>query len=307
MTYQYQSGAGGGMSEWLLGTIRQNPEGLLLLAAGAVLLMRKTSSSRSYQTKMPGDFGDEITEMHGSGRDFVQHESGRGFAQQVKDTASSFASSASDYAGQAGRTVGEQSQRIASSAQSTLQSSMNSILQEQPLLVAVAGVAAGAAIAAAFPSTAIERQTLGPIGDQLSDAASRVGGQLQEATAKAGEKLKSAVEERGLNADGLKEVVSDAASAFSDTMSGKKDQTSGTQPSGTQMGARKDQMSGTQMSGNQMGGKKDQMSGNQLSGNQTGNQISGKKDQMGGKKDQGPGSGFDSPSLGQPGSTEKNR
>ena len=91
-------------------------------------------------------------------------------------------------------------------------------------MVAVAGVAAGAAIAAAFPTTEIERQTLGPIGDQLSDAASRVGGQLQEATTKAGEKLKSAVEERGLNADGLKEVVSDAASAFGDSMSGNKDQ-----------------------------------------------------------------------------------
>ena len=221
----YQSGAGGsaGMSEWLLGTVRQNPEGLLLLAAGAVLLMRKSSSSKPYQPQTPhfqqsGSFGDDTTEMQASGH---------GFAQQVKETASSFASSASEYAGEAKRTVGAQSQRIASSAQSTLQNSMNRILQEQPLLVAVAGVAAGAAIAAAFPATAIEKQTLGPIGDQLSDAASRVGGQLQEATAKAGEKLKSAVEERGLNADGLKEVVTDAASTFSDSMSGKKDQGSG--------------------------------------------------------------------------------
>ena len=218
MTYQSGNGGSAGMSEWLLGTLRQNPEGLLLLAAGAVLLMRKSSSSRPYQTQMPhfqsnSGFGDET--------------SGRGLAQQVKETASSFASSASEYAGQAGRTVGAQSQRIASSAQSTLQSSVNRIVQDQPLLVAVAGVAAGAAIAAAFPSTAIERQTLGPIGDQLADAASRVGGQLQEATAKAAEKLKSAVDERGLNADGLKEVVTDAASAFSDSMSGKKDQASG--------------------------------------------------------------------------------
>jgi hypothetical protein len=223
MTYQSGAGGGAGMSEWLLGSVRQNPEGLLLLAAGAVLLMRKMPSSRPYQTRTPhlqqsSGFTDPSTEMH---------ESGSGFAQQVKETASSFASSASEYAGQAGRTVGAQSQRIASSAQSTLQSSVNRILQEQPLLVAVAGVAAGAAIAAAFPATAIERQTLGPIGDQLSDAASRVGGQLQEATAKAGEKLKGAVEERGLNADGLKEVVTDAAGAFSDSMSGKKDPSSG--------------------------------------------------------------------------------
>jgi hypothetical protein len=216
----YQSGTGGaGMSDWLLGTVKQNPEGLLLLAAGAVLLMRKSTPSRTYQAETPhfqqsGGFGEAATDMP---------ESGRGFAQQLKETASSVASSASEYAEQAGRKVGTQSQRIASSAQSTLQTSVNRILQEQPLLVAVAGIAAGAAIAAAFPATAIERQTLGPIGDQLSDAASRVGGQLQEATAKAGETLRSAVEERGLNADGLKEVVTDAAGAFSDSMSGKKD------------------------------------------------------------------------------------
>ena len=216
----YQSGAGdAGISEWLLGSVRQNPEGLLLLAAGAVLLMRKNSRAHPYQPRtpdwqQPGGFANASTEMH---------DSGSGFARQVKERASAFASSASDYAGQAGRTVGAQSQRIASSAQSTLQSSMNRILQEQPLLVAVAGLVAGAAIAAAFPATAIERQTLGPIGDQLSDAASRV----QEAATKAGEKLKNAAEERGLNTEGLKEVVTDAASAFSDSMSGKKDPSSG--------------------------------------------------------------------------------
>ena len=38
-----QSGAR--ISDWLLGSARKNPEGLLLLAAGAVLLMRKSSSS----------------------------------------------------------------------------------------------------------------------------------------------------------------------------------------------------------------------------------------------------------------------
>ena len=47
-----------GTSDWLLGAVKQNPEGLLLLAAGACLLLRKTggkalfagqsSSNRSY-------------------------------------------------------------------------------------------------------------------------------------------------------------------------------------------------------------------------------------------------------------------
>jgi len=222
MTQQSAAGSAG-ISEWLLGSVRQNPEGLLLLAAGAVLLMRKSSSpAPTHRTatshfQRSGDFRDTTVEM-----DEAAFEPG--FAQQAKETTSSLASSASEYAGAAGRRVGAQSERIVRSAQSTLQSSMNRILQEQPLLVAVAGLAAGAAIAAAFPATGVEKQTLGPLGDQLSEAASRVGEQLKDATAKAGETLKNAAEERGLNTDGLKEVVTEAAGTFSDTMSGKKNQ-----------------------------------------------------------------------------------
>jgi ElaB/YqjD/DUF883 family membrane-anchored ribosome-binding protein len=151
-------------------------------------------------------------------------ESEPGPAERAKDKAGTFASSASEYAGEARRTVGAQSRRIVGNAQSTLQHSMNRILQEQPLLVALAGLAAGAVIASAFPASRMEKETLGPIGDQLSDAASHVGEQLQEATSKAGERFKSAAEEHGMNADGLKEVVSDAAGAFTDSMSGTKDQ-----------------------------------------------------------------------------------
>jgi hypothetical protein len=50
-----------------------------------------------------------------------------------------------------------------------------------------------------------------------------VGEQLQEATSKVGETLKNAADERGLNTDGLKEVVTEAVGAFSETMGGKKD------------------------------------------------------------------------------------
>ncbi len=224
---RHSSANGSGMSEWLLASVRQNPEGLLLLAAGAVLLMRRGSSSpeRPHERPRAGSvrpyqqscgFYGATTTMDESEPD----EWEPGVAERVREKAGSFASSASEYAGEARRTVGAQSERMVRSAQG----SMSRILQEQPLLIAVAGLAAGAVVASAFSASRMERQTLGPIGDQLSDAASRVGEQLQEATSKAGEKLKSAAEERGMNAEGLKEVVSDAAGAFTDSMSGKKDQ-----------------------------------------------------------------------------------
>jgi hypothetical protein len=120
--------------------------------------------------------------------------------------------------------MGEQSERLVQQAQSTLQGTLNRVLQEQPLVIAVAGIAAGAAMAAAFPATDFEKETLGPIGDQVSDVASRVGEQLKEATAQAGETLKKAADERGLNPDGLKEVASEVAGAFGSSMSGGSDQ-----------------------------------------------------------------------------------
>jgi hypothetical protein len=94
------------------------------------------------------------------------------------------------------------------------------VLQEQPLMIAAAGLAAGAAVAAAFPATQFEKDTLGPVGRQVSEAASRAGGQLKEATVNAADALKNAAGERGLNAEGLKDVASEVANAFSGTLQG---------------------------------------------------------------------------------------
>ena len=204
-------------SDWLIGAFKQNPEGLLLLAAGACLLLRKSSAL----------MGPQVQARSGTSRrsPFSKAVSGAqeyagDVAERTAETVGSVASAASDYASKAGRAVGEQSGRVVQQAQSTLQGTANRILQEQPLAIVLAGLAAGAAVAAAFPATDFEREHLGPIGDQVSDAAHRVGDQLKEATSKAGETLKSAVDERGLNAEGLKEVASEVAGAFSSTVMG---------------------------------------------------------------------------------------
>jgi hypothetical protein len=131
------------------------------------------------------------------------------------------ASSASEYAGQARRVVGERSERIAQNAQSVVQGTMDRVLQDQPLMIAIAGVAAGVAVAAAFPATDFEKQTLGPVGEQVTDAAGRVGDQLKEAAFNASDTLKTVAAERGLNAEGLKDVASEVAQAFGSTMKGE--------------------------------------------------------------------------------------
>jgi hypothetical protein len=236
-----------GTSSWLMGAVKNNPEGLLLLAAGCALLLRSGTSFGSAKTPSPSS-GSLST---GSGRQhahetYGQRQTGSGISESisqaadsardyaadvsktVSDKASTYASAVGEYADDAWR----QSERFVGQARSTVQGTISRVLQEQPLALAVAGLAAGAAVAAAFPATAVERRTLGPAGERLSEAAASAGQQLSQAASKAGEKLMSVAEERGLNTEGLKEVASDVAGAFGSAFSGEQD-SGGSQSSGS--------------------------------------------------------------------------
>ena len=211
----------GNTGEWMLETIKRNPEGLLLLAAGAVLMMRTDSGASSRQStrsdvepgsKTPGKPPSGIVETvaGGAGRTLQEAES---YASTVKsaagdatDAVKSYAASATEYADQVKQKVGEQSDRVIQQAQTMAQR----ILQNQPLALVAAGLAAGAALAAAFPPTDIEKDTLGPAGA----AAGRFGEQIKRATAKAGQTLKATTEERGLHGQGLKEVAEQVVETF---------------------------------------------------------------------------------------------
>ena len=202
--------------EWMLNAIKRNPEGILLLAAGAVLMLRTgAGTSSAAQPSMAADCGQKSEAYSGAVRKTFDAASEA--ARQTVDTATSYASAASDYADKARRTVGKQSERIGRQTQSAA----SSILQNQPLAIVIAGIAAGAAIAAAFPPTDLERDTLGPIGDEMSKAAERLGEQLKEATTKAGETLKTAADQRGLNAEGLKEVAGEVVDTFNSAIKGQ--------------------------------------------------------------------------------------
>jgi len=234
--------------DWLLGTARRNPEALLLLAAGCCLMMRSGSSSSRAASR--GHFDrDDWDEHRGFSRDSSSAsnasaqmrrassemrerassaaESAADYASEmtdrVADTASSYAETAADFADDAGRRVSEGSARLGRQAQATLRSTTTRVLREQPLAVAAAGLAAGAAIAAVFPSTEIEERTLGGAGQSLRDAAEKAGERVKDATVKAGERLKDAAEERGLTAEGLKDLAGNVADTFTSAVSGKAD------------------------------------------------------------------------------------
>jgi hypothetical protein len=250
------SNTGNLSADWLMSAVKKNPEGLLLLAAGCALLFR-TGSSRSRQwshgyQSYPGGQGQHGPRMEhrGSGgkdwempegmsraadtaREYASNvgktvgETARSYSsaageyadqarRTVSETARSYASAAGEFADHASQTIRDQSGRIAEQTQSTIER----IVREQPLAVAIAGAAAGAALAAAFPATRMERETLGPAGKRLSEAATNAGETLSKAASAAGERLMSAAEERGVNAEGLKEVARDVAGSFEKSLSG---------------------------------------------------------------------------------------
>ena len=228
------SNPGGLSADWLMSAVKKNPEGLLLLAAGCALLFRTRSSrsrqwSHGYQSypSGQGQHGPRMEHRGSGGKDWEMPEgmsraadTAREYASNVGktvgETARSYASAAGEFADHASQTIRDQSGRIAEQTQSMIER----IVREQPLAVAIAGAAAGAALAAAFPSTRMEREALGPAGKRLSEAANNAGERLSKAASAAGERLMSAADERGVNAEGLKEVARDVAGSFEKSFSG---------------------------------------------------------------------------------------
>jgi hypothetical protein len=224
--------------DWLVRTARRNPEALLLLAAGCALLMlpRRGSpsrsaieqqASRSYQDYRSDDYrsgpspgtsdaGDRISPIAKTAAEYASN-----IGNKVSETAGDYAESVSRFAQETGRNVAQQSDRFRRKAQSTIKDGMKRVLREQPL--AVAGLAAGAAVAAAFPRTEIENRTLGTAHDALTKAATQAGENLMGAAAQAGERLKTAAAERGFTSEGIKSLADDVTGTFASAVTRKSD------------------------------------------------------------------------------------
>jgi gas vesicle protein len=241
--------------DWLMATARRNPEAFLVMAAGAALLMRGRGSSPNRAPdyrQMRNWQGSGQSEARAPGTADNMRQSARGYASTVSDTTNraagaaseyasaasdavrSYASTAADYANQAGEGVrlhasrlADQATSFASQAQSAVQSGAGTVMREQPLAVALLGVAAGAAVAALFPSTKVEERTLGPARDALTEAARDMGENVVQSAKEAGEHLKQSAVDRGLTPDGMKEMAREAADAFTSRMSGKVEHQSG--------------------------------------------------------------------------------
>ena len=218
--------------EWLAGAVTRNPEGLLLLAAGVALLMRsgrrsssnnhrrafasQAGSRQNYRQSEHGEpgVGERVADAARRAGEYVSETT-----DQVSDTARSYAASAADYASEVGDAAWERSRQIADQAWEAT----DYVTREQPWAVALGGLAAGAAVAALFPPTRLERRTLGDVGERLRSAAGEVGGQIMKAGRQAGEKLGEVAKERGLTSEGLKEAAQEVGQTFRSALSGEEE------------------------------------------------------------------------------------
>jgi hypothetical protein len=171
---------------------------------------RVGDTSKAYAASV----ADTVTDYAETGQRAVADyaEAGR---RTVSDYAETGQRAISDYADSAWQTTSDLSEQAMAQAQSTYRSAAE-VIREQPMLVAALGLAAGAAVAALFPSTEIEKRTLGAASDALSDAAAEAGQKVMGAASAAGQKLKEDAAERGLDSEGLRDMARDVASTFTE-------------------------------------------------------------------------------------------
>lgn len=168
-----------------LGTsVRNNPVPAVLTSVGLLWLMmsqnRPPLSQPGYRTgpDQVGEWIDDIAEGFDSAREQLHQTSGtvkEGY-QSLKDKATYL----SDNVGAATETVNHAIHNAGDQLARTTQvlgQQFNHLLKEQPLVVAAAGIAVGALIGAALPTTATEQRYMGRTSAGLVD---KVKKQAQE-------------------------------------------------------------------------------------------------------------------------------
>lgn len=149
----------------VISAVRANPEGVLLFGAGLALVLRKTTSLGT-SAQSPRSKGGARKRTPTIVPDAVREAAGEVFDQ------------ASEYSD----AVAEGAKRV----YATTRSATKDFAQTSPFGVAIAGLAAGFVVAAAFPATDIERETLGPVARKASDIAGDAAENIKEAAVNAG-------------------------------------------------------------------------------------------------------------------------
>jgi hypothetical protein len=202
-------------------SVRKNPVAASLIGLGVAWMVFRNSNAVVRQTagtvRAAKDTIDKTTDVTGSTigaavTDGAQHlrETAAGMSDAASQTAKAVASKVADLAGATSRMSGDESDGSAAPrehAMSSLRQKFEEMLDRQPLALAVLGVAAGTALASAFPTTEVEDRVVGSTGAQIKD-------HLQDATDvvvdRMGKALEGAVDEavaQGLTPEAIEEAA----------------------------------------------------------------------------------------------------
>lgn len=227
-------------SDRVISAVKNNPEGLLLLAAGCALLLRSRSSSSTpggAQTAstdwrqdgldygMPSAGSPSQPQSSSSGAAYRAKEMASGAVERAQETARSAVDSAtgfaqdvtrqaSAYADDAQRRISGYAQRVSADTQSTFRNTVDYLVRERPLAIALAGLAAGAAVATVFRPTDIEKNALSPLGAKMRHALDETSGRVAETAERAGERLKEATRDPSKLKDSVSGIIDDVSETF---------------------------------------------------------------------------------------------
>jgi len=207
----------GGFVRDLGDAARNNPISAALIGMGAVWLFASRSQRGAELIKRSG-----IDRLPDAARD-----AWAGASSNIRETADEATDTVRRHGGRAVDQMTEAGKRLVQSASESVddlpdraadlvddaRDSLTQLFKSQPLAIGAMGLAIGAAIAAAFPTTETEAEYLGDTSEFIKQKAGELAGEKVERIVEVGEKVADAVaveaRQQGLTVDGLKSVATE--------------------------------------------------------------------------------------------------
>ncbi len=203
---------GAGFADFISQTMRNRPEALLLMAAGAALMLARGRGLGQHDGAATG-----IGERLHSAADTAAHMASN-LRQRVGERVEDLRESVGDYAERATHRAQESREAIThrtgealERARSGLRENVDHMLREQPLALGALSLLAGVAIGAALPRTVIETRTVRVAREPLRGAP----GRMETLRSAVGEKVKEVVAGGVAEAEKLREAATRATTKAS--------------------------------------------------------------------------------------------
>lgn len=177
-------------------TVRENPVAAGLIGLGLAWMIFGESKSVVRGTRAAAGAAKETMGAAADAATGMMEPAIRGMADQAQDAAAGMSDVVSSTLKAAGAKVSDAAGAVSTASSngpvsydsrwgSARGREMVAFLERQPVALAVVGAAVGAAIASAFPRTAVEDRLVGPAGEKLretaKDAAGTVGDRMAAA------------------------------------------------------------------------------------------------------------------------------